>query len=77
MTARGTGPAGAIDGALGLPKAHLPHHESDHVPGLAYKILADRECPGDLERLRMDAGVLADRRVGSGTADSARGRSSP
>jgi hypothetical protein len=58
LLARHVGLPQAIDRDLRLLKRHLPYHESDHVLGLAYNILAGGTCIEDLERLRADEAVL-------------------
>lgn len=48
----------AINERLSLLKAHLPYHESDHVLGIAYNLLAGGECLEHLEYLRSDEACL-------------------
>jgi hypothetical protein len=48
----------AIDAALGLLKAHLPYHDSDHVLNIAYNLLAGGTCLEHLELLRCDEAYL-------------------
>src|SRR5512140_3406827 len=47
-----------INERLSLLKAHLPYHESDHVLGIAYNLLAGGECLEHLEYLRSDEACL-------------------
>ena len=47
-----------IDAHVKLLKRHLPYHESDHVLGLAYNVLADGTCIEDLEHLRNNEAYL-------------------
>ena len=39
-------------------KAHLPHHESDHVLGIAYNVLCGGACRQDIELRRQNEGSL-------------------
>jgi len=50
--ARHTGLTRAIDRWVTVLKRHLPYHESDHVLGIAYNILAGGTCLQDIELRR-------------------------
>lgn len=52
LLARRIGLIDAINEKLHLLKIHLPYHESDHVPNLAYNALCDGTCLQDLELRR-------------------------
>jgi len=49
-----TGLAEAIDHHVKVLKVHLPYHESDHVLGIAYNVLAGGTCLQDIEKRRQD-----------------------
>jgi hypothetical protein len=49
-----TGLAEAIDHQVKVLKVHLPYHESDHVLGIAYNVLAGGTCLQDIEKRRQD-----------------------
>jgi hypothetical protein len=44
----------ALNRHVDLLKVHLPYHESDHVLGIAYNILAGGTCLQDIEQRRQD-----------------------
>src|SRR5215217_2289649 len=50
--------ADALDDNLHLLKRHLPYHESDHILGLTYNILAGGTTLADLDTLRNDDAYL-------------------
>jgi hypothetical protein len=52
MLAKRTGLLKEIDKELDLLKRHLTYHESDHIAGMAYNILAGGTCLQEIELLR-------------------------
>jgi hypothetical protein len=52
--AQSTGLVAALDQHVEVLKVHLPYHESDHVLGIAYNVLAGGTCLQDIERRRQD-----------------------
>jgi hypothetical protein len=50
--------ADALDDNLHLLKRHLPYHESDHILGLTYNILAGGSTLDDIDSLRHDDAYL-------------------
>src|SRR5690606_14596176 len=47
-----------IDERLQLLKVHLPYHESDHVPNIAYNVACGGTRLEDIERLRHDTAYM-------------------
>ena len=58
MLARRSGLIEALDASLNLLKMHMPYHESDHVPGIAYNALTGGTCLEDLELRRSNEAYL-------------------
>ncbi len=52
------GLAREVDRRLELLKRHLPYHESDHVPNIAYNLLRGGARLEDLNGLRHDAAYM-------------------